>query len=75
VPDVAELKLLRQLEVDTLDQLDRLMLVYPDLESAELEPAIQEDILRLAERHERTSRLFTQFRTRLGIPGPKDEQP
>lgn len=33
VPDSAELKLLRQLEVDTLEGLDRLRLVYPELES------------------------------------------
>jgi hypothetical protein len=73
VPDVAELKLLRQLEVDTLDAIDRLVLLYPDLERADLEPEVLEDILRLAERHERTSKLFQKFRARLGLPGPEDK--
>ena len=73
VPDVAELKLLRQMEVDTLGALDRLMLLYPDLERANLEPEVLEDVLRLAERHERTTKLFQQFRQRLGIDGPEDK--
>ena len=72
VPDVAELKLLRRMELESLDRLRRLLVLYPDL--AELpsdDPLIQQDILRLAERHERTSELFRQFRTRLGVPDPE----
>ncbi|MCY3004125.1 MAG: hypothetical protein NTV21_20200, partial [Planctomycetota bacterium] len=74
VPDSAELKLLRQLEVDTLEGLDRLRLVYPELESGTAEPEVLEDVLRLAERHERTSRLFAQFRERLGMPPPTPKE-
>jgi hypothetical protein len=70
VPDVAELKLLRRLEVETLEGLRALVALHPELESGAAEPDLAEDVLRLAERHERTSQLFEQFRARLGIPDP-----
>jgi hypothetical protein len=70
VPDTAELKLLQRLEVDLLDRLNQMRLLYPELGDPNLEPDpyVLEDILRIAERHERTSELFQQFRRRLGIP-------
>jgi hypothetical protein len=73
VPDVAELKLLRQLEVDTLGSLDRLLALYPELRSADVEPEVLEDVLRLAERHDRTTELFKRFRQRLGIEDPEQK--
>ncbi|MFM7295821.1 MAG: hypothetical protein ACKO4Q_01185, partial [Planctomycetota bacterium] len=75
VPDAAELKLLRQLEVDTLSAIDRLLVVYPELARGEAEPEALEDVLRLAERHERTTRLFQQFRAKLGLPAPEEKKP
>jgi hypothetical protein len=75
VPDAAELKLLRQLEVDTLQSIDRLIAVYPELARGEAEPEALEDVLRLAERHERTTRLFQQFRAKLGLPPPEEKKP
>jgi hypothetical protein len=70
VPDTAELQLLRRMEVETLDRLNHLRLLYPELDDPNVtpDPYVLEDILRLAERHERTSDLFEQFRRRLGIP-------
>jgi len=75
VPDVAELQLLRRMELETLDRLDRLMLINPELAEAgaEVDPSVLDDVLRLAERHERTSKLFEAFRTRLGLPAPEEE--
>jgi alpha-ketoglutarate-dependent taurine dioxygenase len=70
VPDVAELRLLRLMEVDTLDALRRFETLYPDLKPEDAGPEVLEDLLRLAERHERTTRLFARFRARLGIDGP-----
>jgi hypothetical protein len=52
------------------------MLINPELAEAgaEVDPAVLDDVLRLAERHERTSKLFESFRTRLGLPAPTDEE-
>jgi len=76
VPDVAELKLLRRMEVETLDRLNRLLLLNPELlESVdEADPALLDEVLRLAERHERTTRLFETFRVRLGLPAPEGSE-
>jgi hypothetical protein len=53
-----------------------LMLINPELAEAgaEVDPTVLDDVLRLAERHERTSKLFESFRTRLGLPAPTDEE-
>jgi hypothetical protein len=77
VPDTAELQLLRRLEVETLDRLNHLRLLYPELEDPNVtpDPYVLEDVLRLAERHERTSQLFEQFRRRLGIPDENTIEP
>ena len=76
VPDVAELKLLRTMEVETIDRLDRVLLLHPELaeEGAEVDARLFDEILRLAERHERTTVLFGTFRERLGLPPPEAEE-
>jgi len=69
VPDVAELKLLRRLEVDTGDNLDRLELLHPELKSGkDVDPLVLEDLRRFAYRHQRTTELFQKIRKRLGLP-------
>jgi len=73
VPDAAELKLLRRMEVDIQASVERLLVLYPELseeDPSEINPLILEDINRLALKHERTSELFTLFRSRLGLPDP-----
>ena len=75
VPDAAELKLLRRMEVDIQASVERLLVLYPELseeDPSEINPLILEDINRLALKHERTSELFTLFRSRLGLPDPGD---
>jgi len=78
VPDVAELKLLRRMEVDILDGIDQMRLLHPELAEGKVpDSLIYEDIARLAVRHQKTTELFSQFRKRLGIPDPepkKDDQ-
>ena len=71
VPDVAELKLLSRLEIDVLDSIEELLVLYPELEEGgELDPLLLEEIRRLAYRHERSTELFREFRQRLGIEAP-----
>jgi len=71
VPDVAELKLLSRMEVDVLDGIEELLVLYPELEQGgEIEPLLLEEIQRLAYRHERSTELFREFRKRLGIEAP-----
>lgn len=78
VPDVAELKLLRRMEVDVLDSIDQFRAIHTELTADKpIDPILLEDIARLAVRHQRTSDLFQQFRKRLKIPDPepkKDDQ-
>ncbi len=79
VPDVAELKLLRRMEVDVIDSLDQMRALHPELTDTKPvtgdgdvgDPLLLEDISRLAVRHKRTADLFQQFRKRLGIPDPE----
>lgn len=71
VPDAAELKLLQRMEGEVLDSLDELLVLYPELaEAASIDPLLREEISRLAQRHRRTSDLFSSFRERLGLPDP-----
>ncbi len=71
VPDVAELKLLSRMEVDVLDNVEELLVIYPELASGgDIDPLLLEEIQRLGHRHERTTNLFKQFRERLGIEVP-----
>jgi hypothetical protein len=73
VPDAAELKLLRRLDVDVIERVNRLLDAYPELSTKEVDPLVLEDIQRLAERHERVTKLFAAFRERLGLPDPTDQ--
>ncbi len=74
VPDAAELKMLRRLEVETLRSLEELRTLHPELENgATIEPLVLEDLARLAYRHQRTAELFQKFRKRLGLPDPEPE--
>ncbi len=75
VPNQAELKLLRRMEIEIQDGIERLLVLYPELseeDPADVNPLILEDVLRLAVRHERTSDLFARFRARLGLPDPEN---
>lgn len=75
VPDVAELKLLRRLEVEILDGIDKMKIVNPELTSGgAIDPLVLEDLGRLANRHQRTSDLFQRFRERLHLPPPEAER-
>jgi len=72
VPDAAELKLLSRMEGEVLDSLDELLVLYPELaEGSGIDPLLREEISRLAQRHRRTSELFSTFRERLGLPDPE----
>jgi hypothetical protein len=71
VPDVAELKLLGRMEREVLDNIDELLVLYPELEKAEdIDPLLLEEIGTLAVRHRRTTALFKVFRERLKLPEP-----
>jgi hypothetical protein len=73
VPNEAELKLLRRMEVDIQEAVERLLILYPELadeDPADVNPLILDDIMRLAVRHERTTELFGMFRSRMGLPDP-----
>ena len=73
VPDVAELKLLRQLQVQVLERKQQILHLHPELgqEDAEVDPFVLEDFSRLAYKQRRLIQLWTMFRERLGIPGPE----
>ena len=81
VPDSAELKLLRRMEVEILEGLAELEILHPELtaegaaapDRAALDPLVLEDVARMAYRHQRVSDLFEHFRSRLGIPAPADD--
>jgi hypothetical protein len=77
VPDVAELKLLRRMEVENQRAIEKFLKLHPELESGEqaepADPLVLEDIQRLAWKHQRTTDLFGKFRKRLGLPDPEDE--
>ena len=72
IPDAAELKLLRRLELDTLERIEQLLIIHPELldDGGTVDELLLRDIARLGHRHERTSKLFEQFRKRLGLPDP-----
>ena len=76
VPDVAELKLLPQLEVELLEHLRHPLELNPDLpaNAADLDPLLLEDLSRLAYKHNRVAELFTLFRKKLGVPDAAGEQ-
>jgi hypothetical protein len=72
VPDEAELRLLKHLDVDLIDQVNALLKSNPEIADGKTaDPIVLEEIQRLADRHERITKLFTQFRERLGVPPPE----
>ena len=75
VADSAELKLLASLEAETVRNLNRLLALYPELATADaqVDPRVLIDVQRLAEQHERTTKLFAKFRARLGLPEPSQQ--
>ena len=77
VPDVAELKLLRMMEVEVIAKLEQQLQLHPELAgpTEDLDPLLLEDISRLAYQHNRISELFTLFRERLEIPAPPGRDP
>jgi hypothetical protein len=77
VPDVAELKLLRMMEVELIAKLEQQLQLHPELAgpTEDLDPLLLEDISRLAYQHNRISELFTLFRERLEIPAPPGQAP
>ncbi len=76
VPDVAELKLLRMMEVEVLAKIQQQLTLHPELSgpTEDIDPLVLEDISRLAYQHNRVSELFTLFRKRLEIPGPPESK-
>jgi hypothetical protein len=75
VPDDAELRLLRRLEIEVQAGVAELRLLYPELEEGgEVDPLVFEDIARLATRHERLTRLFGSFRESVGLPDPDEAE-
>ena len=71
IPDSAELKLLRRMELDLRESVDALRTLYPDLDAApELDPAVLRELTRLAARHERVTELFRDLRAR-GVAGAR----
>jgi hypothetical protein len=73
VPDSAELKLLARMEVEIVDRLNEMLALYPELAAKDVDPLVLEDIQRLAERHERATKLFAKLRERLGLPDPSGD--
>lgn len=74
VPDAAELKMLRRLELETLQSIQGLRTLHPEIESGgSIDPLVLEDLARLAYKHQRTAELFQKFRKRLGLPDPEQE--
>lgn len=71
VPDAAELKMLRRLELEALTSLENLRRLHPEIDGGEtVDRLVLEDVARLAYRHQRTAELFQKFRKRLGLPDP-----
>lgn len=72
IPDVAELRLLRQLEQELAEQLTRLEQVNPELaRGGEADAITLREIQRLATRHEKITALFARLRARLQLPDPE----
>jgi len=75
IPDTAELKLLRRMEIDLQQSVEELLLLYPELEDPEEVPeSVLRDIARLGIRHEQITELFKAMRERVGIQAPEDPE-
>ncbi len=55
--------------------MNRLLALYPELTEAgaTIDPRVLRDVQRLAEQHERVSKLFQGFREKLGLPEPSEQ--
>ncbi len=77
IPDSAELKLLRRMEIDLQQSVEQMMRLYPELgedAEVELDPLLLSDVARLAARHQQITELFQSLRERVGIPAPGTAQ-
>lgn len=75
IPDSAELKLLRRMELDTQQAVEQFLTLHPDLEhSVADDPYLLDDVARLGGKHEKITELFQQLRDRVGIPAPEDDE-
>jgi hypothetical protein len=73
IPDTAELKLLRRLEVDLQESVELLIQLHPELaDPDEVDDSVLREISRLALRHEKITELFSAMRERLGIEAPEE---
>jgi hypothetical protein len=74
IPDSAEVKLLRRMELDIQSAVEELLRLYPELgeDASEIDPLLLDEIARLATRHERVTELFSGMRERLGLPAPEE---
>ena len=70
VPDVAELKVLRTLEVGILRSIEELTALHPELSGEEVDRMLLRDLGRLSYRHQRVTELFQDLRRRLGLGDP-----
>ncbi len=74
VPDSAELKLLRRMEVDVQEAVKEVLDLHPELSNPDdVDDNVLRDITRLAGRHETITRLFRSMRERLGIDKPEQD--
>jgi len=72
IPDTAEIKLLRRMEIDLQESVDQLIRLNPELaEADEVDERVLREITRLATRHEKITELFSAMRERLGIEAPE----
>ncbi len=75
IPDTAELKLLRRMEISLQDDVLLILQLNPDLADTppeDVDRHILRDISRLALRHERITENFSAMRRRIGIPEPEE---
>ena len=73
VPDEAELKLLRRMELDVVEQVELLLGLHgAELSGDDVDPLLLREVQRLADRHEQVTILFGKLRERLGLPEPQE---
>ena len=73
IPDSAELKLLRRMEVEIRDSVDLLLTLHPDLQEdiEDVDPRVLREVSRLGLRHGEITELFRAMRQRIGVPDPE----
>ena len=74
IPDTAELKLLRRMEIRLQKSVKLILDLNPDLgDPDEADPNVLRDIERLALKHSRITEQFVLMRTRLGLAPASEE--